>query len=70
MRFLYDRPIRIEKDFDELTCIKQLVIQFGEWLMANYDSDELSVFYKKLILEVSITDTSKFFVKVQYFDYI
>ena len=46
MRFLYDRPIRIEKDFDELTCIKQLVIQFGEWLMANYDSDELSVFYK------------------------
>ena len=47
MRFLYDRPIRIEKDFDELTCIKQLVIQFGEWLMDNYDSEELSVFYKK-----------------------
>lgn len=46
MRFLYDRPIRIEKDFDELTCIKQLVIQFGEWLMDNYDSEELSVFYK------------------------
>ena len=70
MRFLYDRPIRIEKDFDELTCIKQLVIQFGEWLMANYDSDELSVFYKKLILEVSITDTSLFFVKVHNFSYI